>query len=74
MLYHSLDAHPTDPQCFTWTEIFLDGPSLLAHFDNPCAATLYSLRLLAGVTTPLLLSPRMQAGDRRDGPRHGQAL
>ena len=35
MLYHSLDAHPTDPQCFTWTEIFLDGPSLLAHFDNP---------------------------------------
>ena len=35
MLYHSLDAHPTDDRKFTWTEVFLNDAALLAHFDNP---------------------------------------
>ena len=35
MLLHTLDADPTDPCAFTWTEIYENDAALIAHFNNP---------------------------------------
>jgi len=35
MLMHNFDADPDDPLQFTWTEIYRDDESLIAHINNP---------------------------------------
>ena len=35
MLFHNFDADPNDPLTFTWTEIYKDSASFVAHVQNP---------------------------------------
>ena len=35
MLMHHFDKDPDDPLQFTWTEIYRDDESLIAHINNP---------------------------------------
>ena len=35
MLFHNLDADPNDPLTFTWTEVYKDSASFVAHVQNP---------------------------------------
>lgn len=35
MLMHNFDADPDDPLQFTWTEIYRNDESLIAHLNNP---------------------------------------
>ena len=35
MLFHNFDADPNDPLKFTWTEVYKDSASFVAHVQNP---------------------------------------
>ena len=35
MLHHTFDISPDDPQCFTWSEAYLNDAALGAHLTNP---------------------------------------
>ena len=35
MLFHNFDADPEDPLAFTWTEVYKNSDSFLAHTSNP---------------------------------------
>ena len=35
MLFHNFDADPSDPLPFTWTEVYKNHDSLIAHINNP---------------------------------------
>ena len=35
MLHHMFDISPDDPQCFTWSEAYLNDAALGAHLTNP---------------------------------------
>ena len=35
MLFHNFDADPNDPLSFTWTEVYKDSASFIAHVNNP---------------------------------------
>jgi quinol monooxygenase YgiN len=35
MLFHNLDADPSDPLSFAWTEVYKNDDALIAHLNNP---------------------------------------
>ena len=34
MLFHKIDAEPTDPLSFTWTEVYRDSAYFISHVNN----------------------------------------